>query len=281
VVGSAVLRSPDIFLNYFLEFFVKLSVDVVKINHFDIFSNLIHASSPRYFKNASGEIEQYDFVGRDSSEKKTEHMYRFMQTVRVKNNLPFLVNQIHSDEIFILKDESQTREQVSKINADAIITHLSETPIGIFTADCIPVLLYDPKLHVSAVIHAGREGTLQGIVSKSIMVLNQEYGCQPQDLVAGLGLGIGGCCYEIDEICLSAFENKIPFDPPFVKSKGNGKFLLDLFAVNAQQGMDAGLLPENILRNEECTFCSPINYFSYRREGQTGRILTFIMLQSR
>jgi len=260
---------------------VKLSVDVVRINLFENFSNLIHASSPRYFKNTSDEIEQYDFVGRDSSEKKTEHLIRFMETVKIKNNPPFLINQIHSDEIFILKDESQTREQVSKIKADAIITHLSEIPIGIFTADCIPVLLYDPKLHVAAAIHAGREGTLQGIVNKSISAMKQEYGCKPQDLVAGLGLGIGGCCYEIDENCLSSFENKIPFEPPFVKAKENGKVLLDLFAVNTQQGIDAGLLSENILRSEECTFCSPMNYFSYRREGKTGRILTFIMLKPR
>jgi polyphenol oxidase len=264
-----------------LDFFVKLSVDVVKINRFDKFPKLIHASSPRYFQNASDELEQYDFVGRDSSEKKTEHLIRFMETVKIENKLPFLINQIHSDEIFILKDEFQNREQVSNINADAIITQLSEIPIGIFTADCIPVLLYDPKLHVAAAIHAGREGTLQGIVSKSIMAMGREYGCQPKNLVAGLGLGIGGCCYEIDENCLNSFENKIPFESPFVKSKGDGKFLLDLFAVNVQQAMDAGLFPENISRSEECTFCSRMNYFSYRREGQTGRILTFIMLQSR
>lgn len=275
------MEARYLYFNFFLDFFVKLSVDVVKINRFDKFQNLIHASSPRYFQNTSGEIEQYDFAGRSSSEKKMEHLIRFMETVKIKNKLPFLINQIHSDEIFILKDESQTREQVSKINADAIMTHLSETPIGIFTADCIPILLYDPKLHVAAAIHAGREGTLQGIVNKSIMAMKREYGCQPENLVAGLGLGIRGCCYEIDENCLNSFENKIPFDLPFVKLKENGKFLLDLFAVNAQQGIAAGLLPENILRSEECTFCSPMNYFSYRREGQTGRILTFIMLQPR
>jgi polyphenol oxidase len=256
-------------------------MNVVKINCFDKFPNLIHAISPRYFKNATDEIEQYDFVGRDSSKKKTEHLLRFMETFQLENTLPFLINQVHGDEIFILKDKFRTREQVSKINADAIMTHLSGVPIGIFTADCIPVLLYDPKLHVVAAIHAGRKGTSQGIVNKSIMMMSQEYGCKPKDLVACLGLGIGGCCYEIDENCLNSFENKIPFEPPFVKSKENGKFLLDLFAVNEKQGIDSGLLPENILRSEECTFCSPMNYFSYRREGQTGRILTFIMLQTR
>jgi polyphenol oxidase len=260
---------------------VKLSVDVVKINSFDKFPNLIHASSPRYFQNASDKMEQYDFTGIDCSEKKTEHMIRFMKAVKIKNKLPFLLNQIHSDEIFILKDETQTREQVFKVNADAIMTHLNEIPIGVFTADCIPVLLYDPKLHVAAAIHAGRKGTLQGILNKSILAMKREYGCQPQDLVAGLGLGIGSCCYEVDENCLNSFENKIPFESPFVKSQENGKFLLDLFAVNAKQAMDAGLLPENILRSDECTFCSPMNYFSYRREGKTGRILTFIMLQPR
>ena len=75
------------------------------------------------------------------------------------------------------------------------------------------------------------------------------------------------------------FEKKIPYASSFVKAKKNGKFLLDLFAVNIQQALDAGLLFENIFPSGECTFCSPRNYFSYRREGQTGRILTFIMLQ--
>ena len=83
---------------------MKFSLDVVKINRFDKFSNLIHASSPRFFQNSVDEIEQYDFVGRDSSEKKKEHLFRFMKTFQLENNLPFLINQIHSDEIFILKD---------------------------------------------------------------------------------------------------------------------------------------------------------------------------------
>ena len=64
-----------------------------------------------------------------------------------------------------------------------------------------------------------------------------------------------------------------------MKSIGDGKFLLNLYAVNTQEMIDAGLLPENIFLSEECTFCSQMKYFSYRREGQTGRILTFIMLQ--
>ena len=108
--------------------------------------------------------------------------------------------------------------------------------------------------------------------------MHQEYGCRPGDLVAGLGPGIGGCCYEIDETCLGTFEKKIPFEPPFVKKQENGKFLLDLYAINTREMNVSGLFPENIFRSGECTYCSPLNFFSYRREGQTGRILTFIMM---
>ena len=90
-----------------------------------------------------------------------------MKTVQTKNRVPYLLNQVHSDHIFLLKDVVQTQDQVSKINADALITHLDETPIGIFTADCIPVLLYDTRLHVVSAIHAGRMGTQKNIVKKN------------------------------------------------------------------------------------------------------------------
>ena len=115
-----------------------------------------------------------------------------MKTVKIKNKIPYLLNQVHSDQIFCLKDVSKMQDQVSKINADALITHLNETPIGVFTADCIPVLLFDTRLHVVAAIHAGRKGTQKSIVNKTILAMKREYGCRPKDLVAGMGPGIGG-----------------------------------------------------------------------------------------
>ena len=257
---------------------MKLFVDWIKINHFEKFSGFIHASSPRYFKNQFGEIEEYDFKTTDDLQKKCGHLAQFIKTVSTKNKIPYLLNQVHSDQIFLLKDEQKTPEQIATIKADAIITHLIDIPIGVFTADCLPILIYDPRYRVAAAIHAGRKGTCQNIVNKAIKAMRQEYGCRPEDLVAGLGPGIGGCCYEIDESCLGTFENKIPFDPPFVKKKGKGKFLLDLYAINAREMNISGLFSENIFQSGECTYCSPMNFFSYRREGQTGRILTFIMM---
>ena len=256
---------------------MKHSVELVQINRFDKFSEFVHASSPRCFINNFKEIEQYDFAAKDDPGKKRFHTLQFMKAVLLENKIPFLLNQVHSDRVFLLKDETQTHEQVEKEKADAIITHLKEIPIGIFTADCIPVLVCDRRLQVAAAIHAGRKGTCQNIIKKTIQAMKSEYGCRPEDLVAGLGMGIGGCCNEIDEDCLDSFKDKIPFEPPFVKAMGNGKFLLDLYAINTRQAVAAGVSKNNIYRSDECTYCSPQKHFSYRREGQTGRILTFIM----
>ena len=90
---------------------MKLSIDAIKINRFDAFPDLDHACSPRYFKNDRGEMEQYDFSGAENLEKNTNHLNRFMETFEIKNKIPYLLNQVHSDRVFILKDANKTRER--------------------------------------------------------------------------------------------------------------------------------------------------------------------------
>lgn len=269
----------NLFISIYFYFFMKLSCDVLKINRFDKFFNFTHAISPRYFINEKGNLEQYEFAIDNNFKKKSNHIRRFMKTAGIKNKNPYFLNQVHSDQIYTLDDIFKTQDEVSKISADVLITNLNEVPIGVFTADCVPILLYDFRLHVVAAIHAGRKGTQENIVKKTVMAMNRAYGCQPKNLVAGMGPGIGGCCYEVDQSCFKLFEKKIQPVSRFARKQKNGKILLNLFAVNTQQAIDAGLMLENIFQNGDCTFCSPMNYFSYRREGKTGRILTFIMLQ--
>jgi len=147
---------------------MKLSVDVIKINRFDSFSEFTHASSPRYFKNHLGKIEQYDFTKKDDLQKYNIHMIQFMKMVQVEKKIPYLLNQVHSDQIFVLKDVSQTHEQIARVKADAIITHLPEIPIGIFTADCIPILIYEKYNKIIGCIHAGWKGALNGVIKNTL-----------------------------------------------------------------------------------------------------------------
>ena len=92
---------------------MKLSFSLIKINRFDSFSGFTHASSPRYFKNNLGKIEQYDFTKKDDLQKYNIHMIQFMKMVQVEKKIPYLLNQVHSDQIFVLKDVSQTHEPTS------------------------------------------------------------------------------------------------------------------------------------------------------------------------
>ena len=95
---------------------MKLSVSLIKINRFDSFSEFTHASSPRYFKNQLGKIEQYDFTKKDNLQKYNNHIIQFMKTAQSEKKIPYLLNQVHSDQIFVLKDVSQTHEQLSLIH---------------------------------------------------------------------------------------------------------------------------------------------------------------------
>jgi len=109
--------------------------------------------------------------------------------------------------------------------------------------------------------------------------MGRVYGCRPAELVVGFGPAIGGCCYEVGEDCVQPFKELFPDDKGWLRFGPSGKYFLDLIAVNKIEGEKAGLLPENIFSMDHCTCCSTRNLYSYRREGETGRILTTIMLR--
>ena len=252
----------------------------LKFSQFEIFSELIHAVSPRCFKNDQGEIEELSFQDNDKPGKAKEHLKWFLGSIEIEKNNLFSVNQVHGDKVFILDDKNLTFSEVGKISADAVITQLTAKPIGVFTADCLPILVYDPCLKVIGAIHAGRKGTEQNITFKAIRKMVEVYGSQPQELFVGFGPAIGGCCYEVDEDCIRPFKDLFPDKKSLFRSGLSGGYFLDLIAVNKVECQRAGVLPKNIFSMGHCTFCSPRNLYSYRREGKTGRILTAIMLGS-
>ncbi|MBT5551251.1 MAG: peptidoglycan editing factor PgeF [Nitrospina sp.] len=250
-----------------------------KFNQFETFSELIHAVSPRCFTNEQGETEEFSFRGKDEFGKTNFHVELFLESIGIANNKLFLVNQIHSDKIFILDDASLASSEAVKVSADALLTHLPGKPLGIFTADCLPVLIYDPRLKVIGAIHAGRKGSEQSIILKVVREMGRVYGSRPEELLAGIGPAIGGCCYEVDEDCIQPFMKMFPDKIDWFREGLPGKYFLNLMAVNKMQGEHAGLLRGNIFSMDHCTCCSTQNLFSYRREGKTGRILTTIMLR--
>jgi polyphenol oxidase len=276
-------------LNSFCEWFVggkkyfyfllNAVLKKLKINQFETYPKLIHAISPRCFENQCGESEEFSFRGNDESGKTNSHVTRFLESIGITNSSLFCVNQVHSDKVFILNDANITSNEVMKVSADAVVTHIPGKPIGVFSADCLPILIYDPRLKVIGAVHAGRKGSEQGILLNVVREMGRVYGSCPEDLIAGFGPAIGGCCYEVEEDCVQPFKNKFPDEEGWLRPGLPGKYFLDLIAVNKMEGKRAGLLPKHIFSMDHCTCCSASKMFSYRREGKTGRILTTIMLR--
>jgi YfiH family protein len=185
-----------------------------------------------------------------------------------------LLNQVHQDRILVLRDPF--RPLPPKLEYDALVTNVSNTFLGIRTADCLPILVVDPKRKVIAAVHSWRQGTSLHIAAKVLEVMHKEFGCSAHNLLVALGPGIGSCCYEIDEKVF------IPEWEPFATPKGNGKWNVDLPRMNIHLMEEQKVPEEKIFRINLCTHCHHDLFFSYRREGKTGRQLSFIgMVESK
>jgi YfiH family protein len=179
-----------------------------------------------------------------------------------------LLDQMQQDQILLLKGPVITLP--SPLEYDALITNSPNTCLGILTADCLPIFLVDQKRKVIAAVHAGRQGTALHITARVIKKMEKEFGCSSKDLLIAIGPSIGSCCYEIDERVFH------PEWEPFSISRGAGKWMVDLAQMNIAQMKREEIKEEQIFWINLCTHCYGDLFFSYRREGETGRQLSFI-----
>jgi YfiH family protein len=259
---------------------MQVIIQSTTINSLTAQEGLIHAFSPRSFGRMDGTEGELNFGTLKDEQTASLHRQWFLRSIGIKGNEVYQVRQVHGDKIYELKAPLNSVENVADIAADAIITRLVNTPIAVLTADCVPVVIYDSRLHVAGVVHAGRMGTAQNILFKTIKTLQKTYGCKPEDILVGLGPAIGGCCYEVDAPCIEPFKKQTRGWPRFVKKSSSGKFMLDLIAANIKDARKAGLETKNISQTGKCTSCEVDRFFSYRREGTTGRMMTVVMLSS-
>lgn len=181
--------------------------------------------------------------------------------------------QVHKSEVGIVKDNTFTGEY------DAVLTDRPGICIGISTADCVPILLYCPVRKVVGAVHAGWRGTVMRIASKTIRIMREHYGCDPKDIVAGIGPSISPEAFEVgDEVAL-AFQQE-GFRTVWRESGMKGKSYIDLWEANRQDLIDAGVSETSIEISGICTWSESERFFSARRLGiKSGRIASMIMLR--
>ncbi len=197
------------------------------------------------------------------------NLKNFLKSINVSEEEIYLPIQKHTNKVIIL--ENNDKPEI----ADAVLTRRKGVLIGIHVADCVPILLYDKeKLSVGAV-HAGWRGTAAQILKNTIKTMQEMFCSSLEDIQIAIGPSIRKCCYDVgDDVGDALFGVTGGGD---YYRRENGKCFVDLSSVNKIQALSMGVPEKNIWQSEECTFCNPDRFYSYRfTKGSAGRQGGFI-----
>lgn len=169
----------------------------------------------------------------------------------------YLPVQKHTDNVIVVG------EYTDREVADAVVTTRDDVFIGVQTADCVPLLLCDCQKGVIAAVHAGWRGTGRAIVKNVIRTFCHTYSSVACDILVSVGPSIRSCCYEVGQEVIDAVtEATGEGDYYFTR---NGKRFIDLAQANVAQALSCGITRSHIWVSDECTYCRPERFFSYRR----------------
>jgi hypothetical protein len=179
--------------------------------------------------------------------------------------------QKHTDKVAVIE------ASLEPVIADAVVTRQRGLLIGVQVADCVPILLCDPEKQVVGAVHAGWRGTAEAILKKTIHIFCEKFFSNPADILVAIGPSIRQRCYEVDGDVIRAV-SRATGDGAYIRTKGD-KFCLDLASANMLQALTMGIPESNTWISDDCTFCSPEKFFSYRfSKGLAGRQAGFIGL---
>ena len=234
-----------------------------------------------YSEGRYGEFNINRYCG-DSEESIKRNREALCQLLGIEDHSLLMPHQVHLAEIAVVDREMltlPTEEILQKLDGiDALMTNEAGVCIGVSTADCIPVLLYDPIRRASCAIHAGWRGTVQRIVEKAVARMTEVFGSDPQNLIAQIGPGIHLESFEVGDEVYQTFEKEgFPME---LISKKYEKWHIDLPECNRLQLVAAGIPETHIAVSPVCTFQQSDTFFSARKLSiNSGRIFTGILLQ--
>ena len=199
------------------------------------------------------------------------------QSLKIDQQQFVFPRQIHGDRIEII-DTPVMPDAVP--DTDALITNLPGVCLGVQTADCVPILLYDPVRKLVAAIHAGWRGTVSKIVSKTVNKMQMYFDSEPENLLAGIGPSISPYLYEVGEdVIVQVRENFEDYRQLLIPSLTENKAFLNLWEANKNLLIMAGVPEQKIEIMGFCTYSHDSLFFSARRDGaDTGRMASGIML---
>jgi YfiH family protein len=176
-------------------------------------------------------------------------------------------------------------ETVKGLEADGLCSDEAGLGLSVHVADCVPVLIADPRTGACAALHAGWRGTVAGMAAAGVAALVENFGCRPDDLRVALGPCIGPCCFDVGAEVVAAFEAAWPgaHAADIVVETSGFQPRIDLRQCLRLQFQAAGVLPESIDASADCTNCdSAGRFYSFRHSGRlTGQLVGFIVVPDR
>ena len=217
---------------------------------------------------------------KDESENIRKNREKILEIIEPYSYLPVCANQIHENNIKIISSRhaGQGWQEYSTAipNTDGLITSMPGLPLAITVADCLPVLIADEAGKVVAAIHAGWRGLVKKIISKAIKKIKEEFDISSNSLKVALGPAIGPKAFKINGdtlACLSNLDPKAVCEIGLATHKG-----FDLWQAAQNELITQGIKKNKITIIRECTFSHAKEYFSFRRDGETGRMLGIIQI---
>lgn len=210
------------------------------------------------------------------TKKSLDNRKGFLQELGIDYRDLICAKQVHGNRVRYVREGDRGKGALSYDTAisgtDGLITDRRRLPLAIFTADCLPVFLYDPKAEAIGLAHAGWRSTKERIAETAFQSMQDEFNTQAKDLCIGFGPAIRSCCYAVEEEFSDFFSDGI--------IKRDNHYYLDLIQINTKQLLALGVKQENIFDSRICTFCSNKDFFSFRKEAENcGRMMSVLMLR--
>lgn len=257
------------------------------LEKFTKFPELIHGFSTKEFGNMSFARGNYNEVA--------GNRLKFAKAVGFNPNSVAQMELVHGTNIEAVDKESVGGLVDNKkffSATDGFISQSLGISLFLVTADCAPVLLYDPQTKTISICHAGMKGAVSGILERVVKKLKDEFNINPKNLVVGIGPSIGPCCYDLKyslmwrEVVKKKFEKFYPQEKRYVLSRG-GKKHFDLWGLIVYQLIKSGVKKKNIEVGKICTVCCNDEFFSnfkartLEKKAREGRLASVIGLKNK
>ncbi len=241
---------------------------------------LIHAFTTRKTGVSTDGFSSLNFsFGRENNPGNIKKNFRIIaDTLGVSTDDMVLDNYGHTPNVLNVTEDlrgSGVYRNEGLPICDGLATVVTELPLVTMHADCAAIFLYDSTKKAVCICHAGWRGTASGIVKNAMDMMTETFGCKKGDILAAIGPCIQSCCFEIQSDVEKEFKEKFG---DFSVAYRDGKIFGDLEKGIVSCFMRLEFPPENLTRSGECTYCDEENYFSYRRQGQSGGAMASVVM---